>query len=268
MAKKGKQEQVRRKGHVARNIGLAVLVLFIIGGVYFYYSFLSGGEISLAQVAASNPSALGNVILQKVNSYPQITMNYTGSITNSTVDPAFKVWYSKYGNYASFYLLIPSEQNTGNIYAVVGKTQNGFNSMSVCVERNVANGTRCFSPSGSTPEAMLYSISADADAELNVTGINGIHLTSTPTPSYYNGMPCFRISGAGTIGNIRTPYFNASEANLTFTGCFSSELYVPLILNATIASSSGTIEHINTAATSVLMSSSKAYVDSLANSTT
>ncbi len=243
-----------KKRHVGRYIGLGILAIVIIGGVYFYYAFLSGGIATVAFQAGQNPSTLGPAILQKINSNPELTLSYVGSI-NFTSDPPFHLSFMKYHNDTRVTLTLNDFPHIGN-FSAVGISINNGTTVYVCYQSD-KQGYRCYRSKGS-PTDILKNLSNQFGA--SNLGNSNVSIKSI-SPSYYNGMPCFQISGGGKIYGS-SEFFNNS-AILSFNGCFSSKLYVPLQANATLAPSNGGHIYITLQATNVSQSSTDSKVTSL-----
>lgn len=231
--------------HTARNVGLVILAIVVVAGAYFYYAFLSGGIATAVINGSKSPSQFGSIILQKLDSNPQLTISYIGYI-NFSADPPFYLSFLKYQNDTRVTLTLVGFPHIGNLSAV-GISLDNNTKVYVCYDIN-NTGYTCTVSSGSPTQIVRnltnqFSLSSFGNAQ-----IKGI------SPSYYNGMPCFAVSGAGTIYGT-TQFYSGSNASAAFNACISSSLYIPLTANATINPPSGapitiTLHAVNVSTTS------------------
>ncbi len=223
---------VKKKGHAKLYIGLGIFAIILLGAAYFYLTFLSGGILPLAFNTVQNQSSLAPAILSKIQSYPQLNVSYAGSISQGS-DPPLAVIFTKFQNNYKVHIGIPNP-TTGKPYNLDGISLNNGTQVYLC---SGYSGTTypCKTFSGSP-----YQLAEQMGEDLGLgTGLQNTKIISLPTPSYYNGSPCFQISGSDVIQNAHGFLLNATSANLSFTGCISAKYYVPLYLNATITPSSG-----------------------------
>ncbi len=218
-----------RKKHTGRYVGLGILAAVIIIGAYFYSAFLSGGIITTVATASQNPASFGSIVLQKLNSNPQLTLSYVGS-ANFSSDPPFYLSFLKYHNDTRVTLTLTNFPHIGNFSAVGISLDNGT-TVYVCYNVNGA-GYTCKKSTGS-PTQIIQNLSN----AFSLSSLGNAHVTSV-LPSYYNGMPCFAVSGSGTVYGT-SEFFSGSNATVAFNGCISSSYYIPLTANATITPSSG-----------------------------
>ncbi len=215
----------KRKRHTGRYIGLAIFVILVLGGTYFYFTFLSGGIASTAISAAQNPSSFKSTVLQKINSNPQLALNYTGSITFGQ-DPPFTFSFLKYLNDTRVMMSVSDFPNIGNLSATGVSLDNG-STVYLCYDRN-ASGYKCAMGAG-TETQIVDQIAASFNIS-NISNLGNAAVKSV-SPSYYNGQPCWFATGTGVIyGGLGA--FGQGNSNVTFSACVSPSLYVPY--NATV----------------------------------
>ena len=222
-----------KKRHTGRNIGLGILVLFIILGAYFYYTWLSGGIASTLIAASQNPasfaSSFKSLALQKINSNPQLTLSYLGYV-NFSADPPFYLSFLKYQNNTRVTLTLVDFPGIGN-FSAVGISLDNNTKVYVCYNINNV-GYTCKLSTGS-PTQIVQNLTN----EFSLSSFGNAQVKSV-LPSYYNGMPCFAVSGTGTIYGT-TRFYLGGNASVAFNACVSSSLYMPYTANATITPSSG-----------------------------
>jgi hypothetical protein len=253
----------KKKNHTLRNVGLIILALIIIAGAYFYYEYLSGGLLTLVAAVASNPQSAQLLIQQKLNSYPQLSIGFSGTVSENVTTPQgdpvitlpFTINYQKYlsntrtsvsfanfpviGNFASTIITI---NNASTIYACYNAASGGY-------QCSVSNGT-------------LAQIEMNLTNQFGLQNFGNVHISSA-SPSYYNGLPCVYVVGSGTLsgGSILTPGSQSSQ--VSFTSCFSSNYYVPLNLTAIIVPQTGSAITVLMHETNVSQSTSQAEVTTL-----
>lgn len=247
-------EKQKKKRHVGRNVGLGILVLLILLGVYFYYAFLSGGIATAVISGSKNPSSFGTIILQKLDSNPQLTLSYLGYANLGTGDPPFYLSFLKYQNDTRVTLTTVDFPKLGNFSAVGISLDNG-STVYACYDYN-NTGYKCSTATGS-PAQIIQNLT-------NTFGLPGFGAPSIKSvlPSYYNGMPCFAVSGTSNIYGTSALY-NGQNASVSFNGCFSSNYYIPLTANATITPVSGNSIYITLTAVNVSTSSTESAVAAL-----
>ena len=223
------ERAVAKKRHTGRYIGLGIIAVILMLAIYFYYTYLSGGIASAVIAASKNPSSFGSIVLQKLNSNPQLTLSYLGYV-NFSADPPFYLSFLKYQNDTRVTLTLVDFPGIGN-FSAVGISMHNNTKVYVCYDINNA-GYTCKLSAGSPTQIVQnltneFSLSSFGNAQ-----IKGV------TPSYYNGMPCFAVSGTGTIYGT-THFYPGSNASVAFNACVSSSLYIPYTANVTITPSSG-----------------------------
>lgn len=246
----GKQQGRR---HTGRNAGLVILAVIIIVAVYFYFAFLSGGIVGAVVQGSKNPSQFGSIILQKINSNPKLTLSYVG-YANFSPDPPFYLSFLKYHNDTRVALTLVNFPHIGNLSAVGISLDNGT-TVYVCYGLNGA-GYTCHKATGSPTQIVKNLTSA-----FSLSSFANAHIKSV-LPSYYNGMPCFAVSGNGTIYGA-TQFYTGSNASVAFSACISSSLYIPYIANVTITPPSGGPITIALHAVNVSTTSNESAVTSL-----
>ncbi len=257
-------------GHKVRNIGLGIIAVVIILGIAFYYLYLSGGVGSLAYTAITSPSSLKSAILQKINSYPQLGVSYSGKIgisvnysgTDPTIYIPINVSYLKYQNNERVSFTIGSLPTSGigtvsgigmhNISAV-GISINNGSTVYACYGYNGGQYS-CVKSSGS-PTQILSNISS----AFNFSGVKGYKVGSV-LPGFYNGMPCWQANGNLTVSSSSQPL--NGTALVDFNSCFSSQYYFPLTLTANISTKTGSYS-ISLAETNITQATSLSEVTSL-----
>ena len=247
-------ETKQKKRHIGRNIGLAILVLVVLLGVYFYYTFLNGGIATAAMSGSKNPSSFSTIILQKLDSNPQLTLSYLASANFGQGDLPLYLSFLKYQNDTRVTLTTVDFPQLGN-FSAVGISLNNGTTIYACYDYNNA-GYTCSKATGSPAQIMQ-----------NLTSTFGLPSFGSPNiksvlPSYYNGMPCFAVSGSGMIYGTSTLY-SGQNASVSFNGCFSSNYYIPLTANATITTNTGNTIYITLAAVNVSTSSNESAVTTL-----
>ena len=247
----------KKKGHAALHTALGILVIVAIGAAYLYFTFLSGGILSLALNAVQNPSSLGPAMSNKINSYPQLNISYTGSITRGS-DPAFLVTFLKFHDDYRLQLSIPNF-TSGKLYNITGiYIGNGSETLSyLCA--GYQNTTPVCRPFSGSPSQLAEQLTGDIGL-LGISGFQNTKIAGMPTPSYYNGSPCFKVSGSDAIQSAHGLLFNATSANVTFSACMSAKYYVPLYLNATITPSAGAVTYIHMRAIGIFPLSNESAV--------
>ena len=228
------------KRHTGRKIGLAVLLIIILGGIAFYFAYLSGGIGTPAYHAATNSSSLKTALLQKIDSYPQLGINYIGSIGYNVnlggADPVIavpiNVSFLKYMNdervsFSVGALPVGGFGAYSNISAVGISIDNG-STVYACY-RHASGPYSCFAATGSPTQIFNNITNA-----LNLSALSGFHL-GIPTPSIYNGMPCWKAAGNLTLYSTKG-IFNGT-AFVSYNTCISPTYYIPLVLNANITTS-------------------------------
>ncbi len=232
-------QPARKRGHALRNTGILIIFVIIIGGAYFYYEYLSGGILSLATAIASNPNAATSIILNKINSNPEFTLSYVGSATMNITTPQgdpvvtlpFNISYEKHQSDTRTTVSFSDFPVIGNFSSIVISEDNG-STVYVCY-RGLSSGYTCAVGSG-TAQQIERNLSNQFG--LSNFGSASVHSVS---PSYYDGLPCFLISGNGNLNGESILYTGSQNAALSFTGCFSSNYYVPLNITALITPAGG-----------------------------
>ena len=253
----------RRKGHTGLYIRLGILAVIVIGVIYFYYAFLSGGVLSLALGAAQNPSSLEPAIMSKISSYPQLNISYSGSVSQGS-DPALTVSFEKFYNDYAIFISVPN-LTTGSMYKITVLSE-GNNSLTYYCS-GYSNAEQACNESSGTPSQAAEHIASS----LGITGLQNAKITGVPTPTYYDGKPCFAVSGSDVLHNANGLLVDAGSANVVFSGCMSAKYYVPLYLNATITPATGPVTHLYMHASSIVPYSSNivaATLPGIINSTT
>ena len=258
MAKDGKR-------HTGRKIGLAILLIIILGGAAFYFVYLSGGIGTLAYRAAMNSSSLKAVLLQKINSYPQLGVTYLGSIGYNVnignADPVvavpINVSFLKYMNdervsFSVGALPIGGLSAYSNISAV-GISINNGSTVYACYKHN-SGSYQCYAATGSPTQIFNNVTNA-----LNLSALGGFHL-GVPTPGFYNGMPCWNAAGSLTLYGTKG-LFNGT-ALVDYNTCISPTYYMPLALNANITTSTNQFA-VNLHVRNITQATSDAEVTSL-----
>ncbi len=259
--------QTRQGGHTLRNIGLIIIAVFVIGGGYFYYEYLSGGigGAVYAALTSGNPAqAIQTAALQKISSTPQLTLTYQGTITeNVTVngtDPVesfpFYMTYEKYYNVTRTTASFSGLPGLGN-YSVVIINENSSAGLTVYACLNQGSGFTCTQSSGS---AKL--IEKNLSSSFGLSNLGNVNV-GTPSPSYYNGMPCFQVQGTGILYGRTRLLQEANNATVNFAACFSSKYYVPLVLNATATPSGGAPITLHVVATNLTGASNYTAITTL-----
>jgi hypothetical protein len=244
--KKDASKDKKRK-HTARNVGLLILLILVIIGVYFYYAFLSGGIVT-AVYQTQNPNQFKAAMLQQINSHPKFNLSYAGTVkfnttsyagTNvSSVTLPFTLSYLKYNGDKRVTASFIAFPKIGN-YSAVGVSLNNGTTVDVCYNHN-ETGYFCYQTSGSPGQ-----IADNLSNAFNITRLGNLHI-KTALPSYYNGIPCWYIAGTGDIYGTSVFFADAQNSSILFDTCFSSKYYVPLYANATIIpNGTGTPIHVS-----------------------
>lgn len=250
-------------------IGL-VIILIIAAGLYYLYTSYGSIPSSLLSVVASgkqvNSTVLTNLVLQKVNSQPMVSMNYTGSIT-VTNDPPFSVSFLKYYNDTRTTYSFNGLPIVGTAQVTVISLNNGATGY-VCVNSQnsqlfSAYGSECV-PSTSYNYTSLYGALGKIVklSSLSNVGLSGYGLSS------YNGQPCLSVSGKGTI-DINSTIANVVSSsgyvpsNLSFSTCFSNQYNIPLTLSALMSVQGGASINVTLQQQSIGFSTSESEVTSL-----
>ncbi len=257
-------------GHKARNIGLGILAVIIIAGILFYYLYLSGGVGSLAYAAITNPSSLKSAILNKVNSYPQFGVSYSGKIgvsvnysgTDPTVYIPLNLSYLKYQNDERVSLMVGG-LSLGGIGGAAGIALHNLSAIGISINNGSTvyacygyNGGKynCAKSNGS-PTQIISNISN----AFNFSGVKGYKVGSV-LPGFYNGMPCWQASGNLTLSSQSQPV--NGTALVDFSSCFSSQYYFPLTLTANISTKTGSYS-ISMAETNITQATNLSEVTAL-----
>ena len=238
----------QKRGHpIFKVVGAAVIIIALVL-VYLYIQF-GNLALSLASTFSSgqqpNSTTLQGVMMQKVNSMPNVTANYTGTI-NITQDPPFVFSFSKYHRNSRIYLSIKGLPTFGNMSVLYVGTGN--------ISLNSLNGTACFKQSGGTFANSVimnqirttgkqtdgyYCVNTDGNSTLinsfMNTFVNFSTLSNVATNNYgiNVGNGCALVTGTGIVnvnssivgvsgGNPQTP------ADLNFTTCISGQYNIPI----------------------------------------
>jgi hypothetical protein len=261
-------KQPVEKGHTARNIGLVIIAIVVIGGCYFYYEYLSGGigGAVYAAITSGNPAqSIQNSAFQKLNSTPQFTLSYQGTITeNVTVnntDPVMSF---------PFYLSYQKYYSTSRVSASFSGLPGLANESVVLIYENITGNSTVYAclNLGGTGFKCTESSGDAGQIEQNLSNYFGLSnlgnvKVGTPIPSYYNGMPCFSVQGTGTVYGRTRLLRNSGNASISFSACFSSNYYVPLVLNASAVSPGMSPVALHVAVTNITEASNYTAITSL-----
>jgi hypothetical protein len=268
MVQKAEQhkKQVGGKSHIVRNISLIVVVAIVIGGAYFYYEYFSGGiggAVYYAIISGNPSQAIQTAALQKLDSTPQFTLSYAGAITENitvnSIDPQvvrpFYLGYQKYTNASRISASFSGLPNLANESLVIIKLDGG-STVYVCLNQS-GTGFKCTESAGSAQQE-----EASISGYFGLSSLGNLHI-GTPTPSYFNGLPCFLVQGTGTLYGSTPLLQDSGNASLGFSACFSSDYYVPLTINATLTPAGSTPVFIHAYATNITASSNYTAVATL-----
>jgi hypothetical protein len=255
----------KKVSHTKRNVGIIVLLVLVVGIGLFYNFYLSGGVIKVVSLALSNPTALKATIIQKINSTPQLTLAYTGTIKANVTPPngadplvsiPITLNYVKYYNDTRINFTLVGNQSLGiGSVSAVAVEQNDSSEVSICYNLN-NTGYQC-AASGGNETQIIHNLTS----ELNISDIGNLAVKGA-TPSFYNGQSCWAVTGTGTIsGNSRI--FEGGNATMSFSACISPQYYVPLTFMATITEANGNNVLVNITATNVSHVSSGEGITSL-----
>ena len=238
MEAKEKKAEVKgqKTGHLKRNVLLMVLAALILGGILFYNAYLSGGIINAYTQLSNNPSNLQPILFQKINAAPQFKLSYLGlaygnvnttSLKNQHISVPFTLDFSRYGNNTRFGVSVNNANSIGIAnFSAVGVSINNGTKLYACYNVNGA-GYGCSDTRGS-----ILQIAGNLSGLFGLSGISKFNVTGV-LPSLYDGMPCWSVSGNGTVyGN--GVLFRGNSANINFTTCLSPQYYIPLNANITI----------------------------------
>lgn len=254
----------KKKRHIGRNIGLAILLILIVGGAAFYFLYLSGGETGAVYRALTNSSALGTLVTQQIASAPQLGVAYSGSITSNVtnlqgIDPQatlpFTAKYMRYYNNTRVEVSFMGDPEFGiNNLSAIGISLDNGSTVYVCYNLNGA-GYTCKMSSGSPLQVVQNLTSA-----FNLSAISGFSVKQV-YPSLYDGTPCWQVAGAFNVSG--TGGILNGKASVSFSSCLSSKYYLPLYLNATIAPPSGAPTIISVQNTNMSTATSLSQISSL-----
>ncbi len=254
----------KKKRHIARNIGIAILAILIVGGIAFYYLYLSGGEATAVSLAFTNSSALGNLVKGHIASTPMLGVGYKGYITSNVtnimgIDPQvtlpFTATYLKYYNNTRVQVSFTGDSALGiNNLSAIGISLDNGSTVYVCYDLNNA-GYTCKLSSGSP-----LQIAQNLSNAFNLSGISGFSIKGV-YPSIYGTTPCWQVSGSFNVtgrGGII-----AGTTPISFSACLSSQYYLPLYLDANITPASGPPTVISVQSTGITTATNLSQVSTL-----
>ncbi len=249
---KGTKPQVK-KSHVARNIGLVILLVIIATLGYLYLQYGTIANVAFSAVTSGKPlnqQAFESAVIQKLDS-ENVGANYTGHITINS-DPAMSLRFGDAFGQIYYELKIQNLSGFGSPDMAYFSNPSGYQSgYSFCVQGSpllastIINGynlsgssIRCYLNSG---DNLTQSINF-LNAFVLFPSASNVSTTSVGLSSYY-GTPCYIYAGTGNIWINSTMVGSKSAkyipATMKFNTCFSSKYLLPLTLTANFTAQNG-----------------------------
>ncbi|MDE1870834.1 MAG: hypothetical protein KGI06_01175 [Candidatus Micrarchaeota archaeon] len=256
----------KQNTHTALKVFLAILAILALAVVYIVYTYASL-PIALLSAGQLNQGAIEQIIMQKVNSTPELNLTYQGSVVVNNTDPGILVKMLKYHNYSRYTVTFTDFPDIGNVSTIIIPSSNGtyscvkeWESLSQLADpRHPYVCTSVNAPSGLFDFLSLVLLSKVAD----ISTLNNFQVTSYGISSW-GGQPCYSVSGTGSI-DINGALVNQTgfvPSNFSFTGCLSGQYDVPLTLNV-VANAGGKFVHIDVISTGIGTSTTQSEVTSL-----
>jgi hypothetical protein len=254
---KAKEQKTSAGEHKSykKKVALAIVFLVIIAGFYLYETYGSlPGSIIMLKLAGKqlNATSIKAIILQKVNSSPMFNVGYTGQVIINGNDPGITLGFLKYHNDTRTSIDMSDIPVFGNATITMISIDHG-NPNYLCIQADNTSALRAVIPSNGTAPGSTRCINASSNGGdallsvenrlINISSANNINVSSYSVSSY-DGEPCYRVSGSGTI------YMNSSltgsgasssqvPSTFTFDMCLSAQYNIPLTINATFTPSNG-----------------------------
>ncbi len=279
---KHKDEPKPRKGRRGPIIIAIVVIALLALGVYVYFAY-AWLPIALLFAKSYSLSSLATILVNRVDSFSMLNINYSGSMTISNgSDPAIGLTFAKYYNSSAASLYINglpvfgnlSTRFSGNFTALleaylpnlITPAPGSFNASSSSVCINIYN---------TTAEANNYScsrlselmpngpVATDLNKLVNASSYSNLKLGSYGL-AFQGIQPCYSFSGSGSVmingALVGQPGYVPS--NFNFSACLSAQYGVPYSIDVAIHAG-GKLVQVNLTQVTLSLSTTPEQVSAL-----
>ncbi len=229
----------KKRGIGKGKILLGILFLFILAGIYLYYTY---GALPMALLSAKqiNATTLISIFTQRIDSVKNVRLSYSGTITINHADPIIMFSYNKSGNATRSNFSLFYVHGYPNVMASVYVPNNSTSGSSCAfysyqlTSQNPSNTTLL--PSGCYNTSTPYAIYSRMVGEL----VNVSTLTvkeNTTNVQLINGQLYYCGTGSGFVmvnGAAMGTTLGYFPATFTLGTCLSAQYGIPLYIRVNI----------------------------------